>query len=129
MKKLTVVVALLTATLFATQNANAQKNCENKKYNSVGTTIREKTPYSSIIQSTQANCGYKISFNGYDPQTGSIYCDVKFTNLEGKEEEWKGTGDMATIKPKAGTTLSVRFYNSTLIQGVLVEYKICRENL
>jgi len=129
MKKLLVVVVLSGITLFAALNANAQKSCEDKKYVSVGSTIRERTPYSTIVQSTQADCGYKITFKSYDVELGSIYCDVKFTNLEGKEEEWKGTGDWATIKPKAGTTISVRFFNSTLAQGVLVEYEICKTSL
>jgi hypothetical protein len=125
MKKILVVAVLLTA-LFAAQNANGQKNCEDKKYNSVGSLVREKTEYTKIVQETKENCGYKISFDAYDVETGSIYCDVKFTNLEGKEEKWNGTGDRATIKPKAGTALFVRFWNSTLTQAVLVKYEICR---
>ena len=126
MKKVFLLVVVFIITLIT---VNAQRSCEDKKFNSVGSALRERTPYSPIIQSTQANCGYKISFNGYDAETGSIYCDVKFTNLEGKEETWNGTGDMATIKPKAGTTLYVRFWNSTTIQGALVEYEICKISL
>ena len=128
-KKLFLFAVVLVITLFSTQSANAQKSCENKKYVSVGSTIRDRTPYSTIVQSTQASCGYKITFKSYDAEQGSIYCDVKFTNLDGEEEEWKGTGDLATIKPKAGTTISVRFFNSTLAQGVLVEYEICKTPL
>ena len=71
--------------------ANAKKDCTTAEYNSVGTAIRERTPYMAILSNVQANCGYKISFQGWDVEQGSVYCDVKFTNLDGEEEVWNGT--------------------------------------
>jgi hypothetical protein len=103
-----------------------QKNCNSKQYNSVGTAVRERTPYSVIVQSAQENYGYTVSFDAWDFENGSIYCDVKFTNLDGKEEKWNGTGDWKTIKAKVGTTIYARFWNSTNIQVVLITYKVCK---
>jgi hypothetical protein len=128
MKKLLVAVVFVTA-LFAAQNANGQKDCNSKQYNSVGTAVRENTPYTAIVQNAQENYGYEISFDAWDFEQGSVYCDAKFTNLDGKEEKWNGTGDFDTIKAKSGTTIYARFWNSTNIQVVLITYKVCKVHL
>jgi len=125
MKKYLLIIAIIGLGL----SASAQKNCTTGKYNSVGTAFRGKTPYTAIVSDAQANYGYKISFKSYDAEQGSVYCDVKFTNLNGDEEKWDGTGDWNTIKAKPGTTIYARFWNSTNIQGILIEYEVCKKTL
>jgi len=123
------VFVILLAVIGFGLSANAQKDCTTGKYNSVGTAAREKTPYTAIVSSTQEGCGYKISFQAWNFEQGSVYCDVKFTNLNGEEEKWNGTGDFSTIKAKPGTTIYARFWNSTNLQIVSIDYKVCKITL